>query len=198
MGVPEKIAEQLFDEMSAFASYAFNKSHAAAYGVVAVETAYLKCHYTAPFMAALMNSVIGNEDKISQYIQYCRKHDISVLPPSVNKSRTGFSVELVNGKPAIRFSLSAIKAVGRPCVDAIVANREARGEFRDLFDFCDRMSSPRFSAAGKYEGPSPVNKRAVESMIKSGAFDHMTTGGKEINRAQLLEIYESTMDAASS
>ncbi len=198
MGVPEKIAEQLFDEMSAFASYAFNKSHAAAYGVVAVETAYLKCHYTAPFMAALMNSVIGNEDKISQYIQYCRKHDISVLPPSVNKSRTGFSVELVNGKPAIRFGLSAIKAVGRPCVDAIVANREARGEFRDLFDFCDRMSSPRFSAAGKYEGPSPVNKRAVESMIKSGAFDHMTTGGKEINRAQLLEIYESTMDAASS
>ena len=198
MGVPEKIAEQLFDEMSAFASYAFNKSHAAAYGVVAIETAYLKCHYTAPFMAALMNSVIGNADKISQYIQYCRKHDINVLPPSVNKSKTGFSVELVDGKPAIRFGLIAIKAVGRPCVEAIVVRREADGEYSDLYDFCDRMSAPRIGMDGRAEGPSPVNKRAVEQMIKAGAFDDIEASGRHMNRAQLLSVYESAMDSASS
>ena len=197
-GVPEDVAEQLFDEMSAFASYAFNKSHAAAYGVVAVETAYLKCHYTAPFMAALMNSVIGNEDKISQYIQYCRKHGISVLPPNVNTSRTGFSVELVDGRPAIRFGLSAVKTVGRPCVEAIALSRAAQGPFRDLFDFCERMSAPRTGASGKPEGGSAVNKRAVEALIRAGAFDHMTVSGREVNRAQWLAVYESAMDSAAA
>ena len=196
-GVPEQIAEHLFDEMSAFASYAFNKSHAAAYGMVAVQTAYLKSHYTAPFMAALMNSVIGNEDKISQYIQYCRKHGISVLPPSVNTSRAGFTVELVDGKPTIRFGLNAVKTVGRPCVDAIVSARDARGSFRDLFDFCERACAPRRSADGRSEG-TPVNKRAVEALIKAGAFDGMDVGGKVANRAQWLAVYERAMDAAAA
>lgn len=196
-GVPESVAEQLFDEMSSFASYAFNKSHAAAYGVVAVQTAYLKCHHTAPFMAALMNSVIGNEDKISQYIQYCRKHGIDVLPPSVNTSKAGFSVEMVNGKPAIRFGLNAVKTVGRPCVDAIVSNREVKGLYRDLFDFCERITAPRRSADGKTE-PTAVNKRAVEALIKAGAFDHMVVNGAEVNRAQWLDVYERAMDASSA
>lgn len=198
MGVPEAIAEQLFDEMSAFASYAFNKSHAAAYGLVAVQTAYLKCHYTAPFMAALMNSVIGNEDKISQYIQYCRKHGISVLPPNVNSSKAGFSVELADGKPAIRFGLNAVKTVGHPCVEAMMASRASQGPFRDLFDFCERMSAPRTSASGKVESGTAINKRAVEALIKAGAFDHMIVNGTEVNRAQWLAVYESAMDSAAS
>ena len=198
MGVPEATAEQLFDEMSAFASYAFNKSHAAAYGLVAVQTAYLKCHYTAPFMAALMNSVIGNEDKISQYIQYCRKHGISVLPPNVNSSKAGFSVELADGKPAIRFGLNAVKTVGHPCVEAMMASRASQGAFRDLFDFCERMSAPRTSASGKVESGTAINKRAVEALIKAGAFDHMIVNGSEVNRAQWLAVYESAMDSAAS
>lgn len=198
MGVPEATAEQLFDEMSAFASYAFNKSHAAAYGLVAVQTAYLKCHYTAPFMAALMNSVIGNEDKISQYIQYCRKHGISVLPPNVNSSKAGFSVELADGKPAIRFGLNAVKTVGHPCVEAMMASRASQGAFRDLFDFCERMSAPRTSASGKVESGTAINKRAVEALIKAGAFDHMIVNGAEVNRAQWLAVYESAMDSAAS
>lgn len=198
MGVPEATAEQLFDEMSAFASYAFNKSHAAAYGLVAVQTAYLKCHYTAPFMAALMNSVIGNEDKISQYIQYCRKHGISVLPPNVNSSKAGFSVEIADGKPAIRFGLNAVKTVGHPCVEAMMASRASQGAFRDLFDFCERMSTPRTSASGKVESGTAINKRAVEALIKAGAFDHMIVNGAEVNRAQWLAVYESAMDSAAS
>ena len=196
LGVPENIAEQLFDEMSAFASYAFNKSHAAAYGKVAIQTAWLKTHYTAPFMAALMNSVIGSEDKIALYIQYCRKHDIRVLPPHINTSRSGFTVENVDGKPAIRFGLTAVKSVGDPCVDAILAERDAHGPFRDLFDFCDRVANARRQGADGGEGGGLINKRALESMIKAGAFDGMQVGGETVNRCQWLDVYEKSMDAS--
>ncbi len=149
-GVPEQAAYQIFDEMTSFASYAFNKSHAAAYGVVAVQTAYLKLYYPVEFMAALMNSFTGNTDKVAYYIQYCRKKGIDVLNPDVNLSQHKFSVDRTGDKPAIRFGLSAVKNVGGNAVDAITAEVEAGGPFRDLYDFCARIST------------DAVNKRAVE------------------------------------
>ncbi len=180
-GVPENVAIQIFDEMTAFASYAFNKSHAAGYGVIAVQTGWLKVHYPAEFMAALMNSVMGANEKVAQYIQYCRKHDIQLLPPDINRSRYKFSVERVNGKPSIRFGLGGIKGTGQHAVDAIVRERERGGQFRDIFDFARRVTDEK------------VNKRAVEAMVKAGAFDR--TGG--MNRAQLRFLYERALDAAT-
>jgi len=180
-GVPENVAAQIYDEMSAFASYAFNKSHAAAYGVVAVQTGWLKRHHPVPFMAAIMNSVYGNSAKIASYIQYCRSHDIPILPPRVNHSYWRFTVDRdEKGKMGIRFGLGAVKNVGQAAVDAVVSARK-QAPFTDIFDFCQRVD------------PEAINKRVVESLIMAGAFDGM--GG---NRAQYLAMYESALDGAAA
>jgi DNA polymerase-3 subunit alpha len=172
-GVPEDVANKIFDDMMDFANYAFNKSHAAAYAVVAYRTAYLKLHYPVEFMAAIMNSVMGNTKKIASYINYCRKHKIEVLPPDINKSYSKFTVEDKN----IRFSLAAVKNVGTSAVRELIKERESKGEFKDIFDFCERASDT-------------VNKRMIESLIKAGGFD--STG---IYRSRLLGIYEKVLDS---
>ena len=134
MGTSAEVALQIFSEMESFAQYAFNKSHAAAYAVVAWQTAYLKCHYPVQFMAAILNSVVGNPGKISAFIQYCRKHGIEVLPPDVNRSQAKFSVE--NGK--IRYGLGAIRNAGTNAVAAVLRGRSER-PYADLFDFIERV-----------------------------------------------------------
>ncbi|MDR0898498.1 MAG: DNA polymerase III subunit alpha, partial [Oscillospiraceae bacterium] len=180
-GVPEDVAARIFDEMDAFASYAFNKPHAAGYAVVCMQTGWLKRHHPVPFMAALMNSVSGQTAKVAQYIQYCRKHGIPVLPPDVNKSARKFSVDTdpATGKPGIRFGLGAIKGAGQNAIDAIVAERAQAGAFTSIYDFARR-------------GGEHMNKRVVESLLKAGALDGL--GG---HRAQLLAVYESAMDGAA-
>lgn len=180
-GVPEEVASHLYDEMTAFASYAFNKSHAAAYAVVCIETAWLKRYHPVPFMAAILNSVYGNPAKIAAYIQYCRSRGIAILPPDVNRSHWKFTVaKAPDGQLGILFGLGAVKTVGQGAVDAIIRERK-NGAYRDIFDFCRRIDT------------SESNKRVVESLIKAGAFDGM--GG---NRPQLLAVFESAMDANSS
>ena len=180
-GVPEEVASHLYDEMTAFASYAFNKSHAAAYAVVCIETAWLKSYHPVPFMAAILNSVYGNPAKIAAYIQYCRSRGIAILPPDVNRSQWKFTVaKAPDGQLGILFGLGAVKTVGQGAVDAIIRERK-HGAYRDIFDFCRRIDT------------SECNKRVVESLIKAGAFDGM--GG---NRPQLLAVFESAMDANSS
>ena len=180
-GVPEEVASHLYDEMTAFASYAFNKSHAAAYAVVCIETAWLKRYHPVPFMAAILNSVYGNPAKIAAYIQYCRSRGIAILPPDVNRSHWKFTVaKAPDGQLGILFGLGAVKTVGQGAVDAIIRERK-HGAYRDIFDFCRRIDT------------SECNKRVVESLIKAGAFDGM--GG---NRPQLLAVFESAMDANSS
>ena len=180
-GVPEEVASHLYDEMAAFASYAFNKSHAAAYAVVCIETAWLKRYHPVPFMAAILNSVYGNPAKIAAYIQYCRSRGIAILPPDVNRSQWKFTVaKAPDGQLGILFGLGAVKTVGQGAVDAIIRERK-NGAYRDIFDFCRRIDT------------GECNKRVVESLIKAGAFDGM--GG---NRPQLLAVFESAMDANSS
>lgn len=180
-GIPAEIASQLFDEMTAFASYAFNKSHAAAYGVVAVRTGWLKCHYPVQFFAALLNSVSDNSGKVAEYSEYCRKHGIPLLPPDINQSGRKFSVGRdAAGKAGIRFGLGAIRSCGDKAIDSIIEIRQKSGPFKDIFDFCKRLSSDL------------VNKRVVESLILSGAFD--CTGA---TRAQLMAVYEAALDGAS-
>ncbi len=179
LGTDEASAEKLFDEMTAFASYAFNKSHAAAYGVVAVQTGWLKRHYPVEFMAALMNSVAGSSDKVAYYIEYCRKKGIKILPPNVNQSMEKFSVDVMDGNKAIRFGLNAVKNVGHGAICSVIEERELSGAYADLFDFINRNASGH------------VNKKAVESLIKAGAFDELPG-----NRAQKICVYEKAMDAA--
>ncbi len=177
-GVPEKTANEIYDEMISFASYAFNKSHAAAYSVVAMQTAWLKRYYPVQFMAAMLNSVYGNAGKIAGYIQYCRGRQIPVLPPDVNRSRWKFTVDHQDPEhPSIRFGLGAVKAVGENAVRTIVRERE-RAPYQDLFDFCRRIDA------------SECGKRAVESLIRAGAFD-----GMGANRPQMLMVYERAMEA---
>lgn len=176
-GVSREAAEAIYDEMSAFASYAFNKSHAAAYGMVAVQTGWLKRHHPVPFMAAIMNSVMDNLPKVAGYIQYCRMNDIPMLPPDVNKSVWKFRVDKdESGKKGIRFGLGGIKNMGHGAAELLVHERE-KGPFTSVFDFVDRVVG------------ESVNKRAVESLIKAGALD-----GLGHNRAQLLSVYEALMD----
>ena len=178
-GVPAEVAEEIFDEMTAFASYAFNKPHAACYAVVALRTGYLKCHYPAEYMAALMNSFTGNAGKIAAYIYYCRQKGIPILPPRINQSMRQFTVAHdEKGNMGILFGMGGVKNVGEKAVDAIVEERRRMGPFRDLFDFCRRMAG------------EDVNKRAVESLIKAGCFD-----GLGANRAQCLGVYDSAMEA---
>lgn len=180
-GVPESVANKIYDDMTAFASYAFNKSHAAAYAVVAVQTGWLKKHHPVPFMAAILNSVYGNSGKIAGYIQYCRSQGIKVLPPDVNRSGWKFTVQKdADGQLCILFGLGAVKTVGQGAVNAIIRERQ-NGAYKDIFDFCSRIDT------------TECNKRVVESLIKAGAFDH--TGA---NRAQLLSVFESAMDATIS
>ncbi len=174
-GVPEDVAEHIFDEMTAFASYAFNKSHAAAYALVAVQTAWLKLHFPVQFMAALMNSLSGNSDKVGYYIQTCRKRGIRVLPPDVNKSQEKFSVE----EGAIRFGFAGVKNLGHGAIQAIVSERGAGGPYRDIFDLCERVAC------------AAVNKKCVESLIRAGAMDALPG-----SRSQKLCVFERAMDAA--
>ena len=145
---------------SAFASYAFNKAHAACYAVVAVQTAWLKYYYPSEFMAAMMNSVVGNAAKIAGYIQYCRDRGIPVLPPHVNASDRKFTVETdEEGRRCVRMGMSGVKNVGNAAVDSIVRERTLGGPYRDIYDFCRRADS------------DAVNKRCVESLIMAGAAD---------------------------
>ena len=173
-GIDEKVANKIYDNMIDFAKYAFNKSHAAAYAVVAYQTAYLKYYYPVEFMAALMTSVLDNTSKVSEYIYTCRQMGIAILPPDINEGEGGFSV---SGQ-AIRYGLSAIKSIGRPVIDAIVEERKIRGPFITLKDFITRLSGRE------------VNKRTIENFIKAGALD-----GLEGNRRQKMMIYGSLLDA---
>ncbi|MCH4191260.1 MAG: DNA polymerase III subunit alpha [Butyrivibrio sp.] len=187
-GISEAVANQIYDSMMDFAKYAFNKSHAACYAVVAIQTAWLKYYYPVEFMAALMTSVIDNPPKVSGYIASCRSMGIHLLPPDINEGRSGFSVSDYtdeNGKTgkAIRYALTAIKSVGRPVIDAVVAERERGGAFHDLNDFLTRMQSEE----------KDINKRAVENFIKAGAFDSF--GG---TRKQFMCVYAQIMDQLHS
>ena len=173
-GVPEHVAASLFDEIMDFANYAFNKAHAVCYAVVSFRTAYLKCHYPREYMAALLTSVLDSSDKISEYIQAAREMGIAVLPPDVNESHDGFSV---SGQD-IRFGLAAVKGVGRSFMKQLVEEREENGLFVSFQDFCERMYDRE------------LNRRALESMIKAGAFDSMG-----YRRSQLLKIANAVVDA---
>ena len=172
-GIDEKTANKIYDEMIDFAKYAFNKSHAAAYAVVAYQTAWLKYYYPVEFMAALMTSVIDAPSKVAEYIYTCRQMGIDILSPDINKGEGNFSVD--NGN--IRYALTAIKSIGRPVIAAVIEEREARGNFRSLKDFIERM-------AGK-----DINKRTIENFIKSGTFDSL--GG---TRKQYMVTYVQIMD----
>ena len=172
-GIHEQTADKIFDEMIDFAKYAFNKSHAAAYAVVAYQTAYLKYYYPVEYMAALMTSVQDHVTKVSEYIQTCRKMGILILPPDINEGESGFSVS--DGQ--IRYGLSAIKSVGRPLIAAALKERQVNGKFTSLKDFLTRMSS------------GELNKRAVENFIKAGAFD-----GMKGTRKQKMFSYIGMMD----
>ena len=173
-GVPEAVAASLFDEIMDFANYAFNKAHAVCYAVVSFRTAYLKCHYPREYMAALLTSVLDSSDKISEYIQAAREMGISVLPPDVNESYDGFSV---SGRD-IRFGLAAVKGVGRSFMKQLVAERETGGLFSSFQEFCERMYDRE------------LNRRALESLIKAGAFDSMG-----YRRSQLIQIVGAVVDA---
>ena len=175
-GISEEDANKIFDDMIDFARYAFNKSHAAAYGVLAYETAYLKVHYPVEFMAALMTSIMGNSDKVVEYIRECNVIGIPVNPPDINKSFAKFSVE----GDSIRFGLAAIKNVGVNVIENIVKEREENGEFKDFVDFAKRLDS------------KDTNKRMIESLIKCGAFDQISE-----NRATLMAGYESVLESIS-
>ena len=175
-GIDEVSANKIFDEMAEFAKYAFNKSHAACYAVVAYRTAYLKTYYPNEFMAAMLNSFLGNLDKIPEYIDECKRLKIDILKPDINKSFTKFTVD--DGK--IRFGLGSIKNVGIAAVDAIVQNREKDGEYKSFTDFCERM-----------EGEA-VNKKCIESLIKAGAFDNFAE-----TRSTLMASFEDILDTIS-
>ena len=172
-GIDEKTANKIYDEMIDFAKYAFNKSHAAAYAVVSYQTAWLKYYYSVEFMAALMTSMIDNPPKVAEYIYSCRQMGIEILPPDINEGVGNFSVQ--DGK--IRYGLAAIKSIGRPVIESIVRERNERGKFKTLKDFIERLSGKE------------VNKRTIESFIKSGAFDGL--GG---TRKQFMIIYVQIVD----
>ena len=173
-GISAEVAGTIYEEMMDFAKYAFNKSHAACYAVVSYQTAYLKYYYPVEFMAALLTSVIDNPGKVSEYILTCRSMGIKILPPDINEGEAGFSVS----GGSIRYALTAIKGVGRPVIDQVTAEREARGPFLSIQDFVTRMAD------------SEVNKRTVENFIKSGTFDGL--GG---TRKQFMSVFVQMMDA---
>ena len=176
-GIDAESANKIFDEMAEFAKYAFNKSHAAAYAVVSYRTAYLKAYYPAEFMAATLNSFLGNLDKIPDYIEECKRLNIQILKPDINKSYTRFTVD----KNQIRFGLGSIKNVGTAAVDEIVEERTKHGEFKDFSDFCERIKE------------TTVNKKCIESLIKAGAFDELGQ-----TRKTLMLSYENIIDTISN
>ena len=178
-GIDEKVASGIYDTMMDFAKYAFNKSHAACYAVVAYQTAWLKYYYPMEFMAALMTSVIDHPTKVASYILACRSMKIRILPPDINEGEAGFSVS----PDGIRYALTAIKGVGRPVIDAVVNERRLRGPYRDLRDFLTRMASQE----------KDVNRRTVENFIKAGALDCL--GG---TRKQLMSVYVRILDDLQS
>ena len=172
-GISEEVANKIYDEMTDFAKYAFNKSHAAAYAVVSYQTAYLKYYYPVEFMAALMTSVVEMPNKVAEYISVCRQMGIRILPPDINHGFYGFSVD--NG--AIRYALSAIKSIGRPVIEGIVREREEHGEYTSLKTFIERNIDQ-------------INKRVVENLIKAGALDCL-----EGNRNQKMTVYTQIIDS---
>ncbi|MBR5800477.1 MAG: DNA polymerase III subunit alpha [Lachnospiraceae bacterium] len=172
-GISKEAASEIYDNMMDFAKYAFNKSHAACYAVVAYQTAYLKYYYPVEFMAALMTSVMDNSGKVAAYIMTCRNMGISILPPDINQGESGFSVK----DKSIRYALTAIKSIGRPVIDAVVKERNERGEFTNLKDFITRMAD------------KDVNKKAIENFIKAGAFDSLPG-----TRKQFMSAYVQIMD----
>ena len=174
-GISEEIANKIYDEMTDFAKYAFNKSHAAAYAVVSYQTAYLKYYYPVEFMAALMTSVVEMPNKVAEYISVCRQMGIGILPPDINRGTYGFSVD--NG--SIRYALSAIKSIGRPVIEAIVREREEHGEYNSFKNFIERNIGQ-------------INKRVVENLIKAGAVDCL-----EGNRHQKMTVYSRILDSVN-
>ena len=176
-GISETDATELFEDIVSFANYAFNKSHAAAYAVLSFRTAYLKTHYPREYESALLTSVMVSTEKLAEYLTDCAKQKIKILPPDVNKSRSGFHVE--NG--AIRFGMSAMKNVGTAFINTIVAERNRNGEFSDIDDFINRMSG------------TDMNKRQLETLIKSGSLDSLGT-----SRSKLLAVYEKLLDRRST
>ena len=176
-GVVERKADRVFSQMEQFAGYGFNKSHAAAYAIVAYQTAYLKANYPVEFMAALLSSETSDTDKIVKYIEECRTMGLEVLPPDVNESSSDFTV--VGEK--IRFGLVAVKNVGETAIQSILASRRQEGRFQDLFGFCERVDLRL------------VNKRVVESLIKCGALDSLGA-----RRSQLMTVVDKAMEAAAS
>ena len=177
-GIPEETAQGIYDEIYDFANYAFNKAHAVSYAVVAYQTAYFKCHYTREYMAALLTSVLDNSDKVAEYIAECRECSIALLPPDVNRSYDRFTVE----EDGIRFGLVAIKNIGRGFIQSLVRERQLNGQFTSFQDFCERM----FDC-------SDMNKRAVENLIRSGAFDCLGA-----RRSQLMAVYEKVLDSIAA
>lgn len=175
-GIDEKTANKIYDEMIDFAKYAFNKSHAAAYGVVSYQTAYLKYYHPVEFMASLLTSVIDNSSKVTDYVQTCKAMGIDILPPDINLSERNFTAQ----GNSIRYGISALKSVGKGIVDEIVQERKEGGKFRNLQEFLERISE------------KDVTKRIVESLIKAGALDCF-----EGNRKQKMMIYPSIMDDIS-
>ena len=175
-GVPEKIAEEIYSEMESFASYAFNKSHAACYAYISYQTAYLKCHYPCEYLAALLTSVLDNSSKVAVYIDECARHNIKVLPPHVNKSNVGFTVH----ENEIRFGLMAIKNLGKGLIESVVSERR-NGEFKSFFDFCKRLYG------------RDLNRRALESLIKCGALDELGA-----NRRQMLLACDTFLEYLNS
>ncbi|MGN0984882.1 MAG: DNA polymerase III subunit alpha [Candidatus Enterenecus sp.] len=173
-GIPEAVAQSIYDEIYDFASYAFNKAHAVSYAVVAYQTAWFKCRHTREYMAALLTSVLDSQDKVAEYIAECRENGIALLPPDINESGPTFTVSGEN----IRFGLAALKGVGRSFVDAVLTEREKGGAFTSFPDFCDRMFD------------HDLNKRVLDSLIRSGSFDSMG-----YRRSQLLKVYEQVVDS---
>lgn len=176
-GISEKAAQEIYNQMISFAEYAFNKSHAAAYAVLAYQTAYLKAYYPVEFMAALMTSVIGDSTQIARYIRNCHEMKIEVLPPDINESSKKFTVR--DGK--IRFGLLGVKNVGEGVIDAIVKTREEKGNPKDIFQFINNIDIHE------------INKKAIESLIKAGALDCLNE-----NRAQHMAVYEGLLESAQN
>ena len=176
-GIPEAVAQSIYDEIYDFANYAFNKAHAVCYAVVAYQTAWFKCHHPKEYMAALLTSVLDSSDKVAEYIAECKEWHISLLPPDINESEADFTVS----EGGIRFGLVALKGVGRSVINSLLEERSKGGPFTDFMDFCDRMFD------------HDLNRRVLESLIKSGAFDRM--GCK---RSQLMEVFGQVLDGIAA
>lgn len=177
-GLDKDVANKLWDEMEKFGSYAFNKSHAAAYAHVTYQTAYLKTYYEPEFLTSVLNNRITNIDEIKNYVTYAKSEKINILPPDINKSETMFSC---NKNGEIRFGLAALKGVGINVIDTIIAERNANGEFKSIVDFVNRFDS------------TVLNKRCLESLILSGAFDCF-----KVKRSQLMQVYATLLDRANN